>query len=201
MKSSYLFFVLPLLISINGYCQLHKKIWLAGGTGSYQSYKEIDNLLLPSESLTLNVNEIEVSAKVGYFVTDKLVFGITPAYSYLNAKESNNTPYENKSTYSVGPFARYYFLNKNKPFNLLTEINSQFSFLSSGKISKEKSSVRDFSILVGPEIFFNPTVGIEILLGYKVSKEIKKNTDNPYTMNQKGFQVAVGFQIHLKNNN
>jgi hypothetical protein len=201
MNRFHLLFTLTLLITINGYSQLNKKIWLVGGTGSYNSYTSIYTSTIPDESMTLYINDIKVSAKVGYFVTDKLVFGITPTYSYEKAKESNNTLFSNRNMFSAGPFARYYFLNKNKPFNLLTEINSQFSFLSSGKISKEKSSVRDFSILVGPEIFFNPTVGIEILLGYKLSKEIKKNTDNPYTMKQKGFQVAVGFQIHLKNNN
>lgn len=197
MKCSYLLFVLTLLNSINGYSQLTKKTWLIGGTGSYNSYTQKYTSTIPDESLTLNVNEIEVSAKVGYFVTDKLVFGITPTYSYERAKESNNTLFLNKSMFSAGPFARYFFLNKNKPFNLLAEINSQLGFQSSGEISKEKISKRSFTVLAGPEIFFNPTVGIEILLGYQVSKEIKKNTDNPYTMNQKGFQIAVGFQIHL----
>lgn len=198
MNRLHLLIALALLISSSGYSQLNKKIWLIGGAGSYKSYKELDNLSPPSESSTFNVNYIVVSVKAGYFVADKLILGLIPTYSYTNIKRDNNTLFDKISTYSIGPFARYYFLNKNKPFNVLAEINSQLGFQSNDDVSKEKISTKSFSVLAGPEIFFNPTIGIEILLGYQVLKEIKTNSDNPYTMNQKGFQVSIGFQIHLK---
>jgi len=83
------------------------------------------------------------------------------------------------------------------PYNILAEVNYQFGYLidrttqvSDGKISK-------FSFLVGPEIFLNSSVGIEVILGYKYYKE-KWDMINQNTSKSNGFYVAVGIQFHLE---
>jgi len=49
--------------------------------------------------------------------------------------------------------------------------------------------------LAGPVIYFNSSVGLEVLLGYSSSLEDVENANKEV---RKGFQVAVGFQIHLE---
>jgi hypothetical protein len=200
MKRFQLLFIISLLISVNVYAQLNKKMWLVGGSGSFRSYKQDYNSPLPTPALHWNVvnNEFVVSAKVGYFFYNKLVFGITPTFSYLKSKNTSYPISENSNRFLIGPFARYYFLNKNKPFNILAEVNYQLGIQNSIVSPKDKGSLSNYSIFVGPEIFFNPTVGIEVLLGYKASKETFNDSYNPHTDIRKGFQVSVGFQVHLK---
>ncbi len=52
-----------------------------------------------------------------------------------------------------------------------------------------------FSIMAGPEIFFNSSVGMEFLLGYSYSKEDVEQANKEV---RKGFQIGIGFQIHLQ---
>lgn len=60
-----------------------------------------------------------------------------------------------------------------------------------------KGTLNKFSFLVGPEIFFNSSVGMEVLLGYKTYNQ--KMVESFYTSYiENGFQIAVGFQIHLE---
>lgn len=200
MKPIKLFIVITLLLTINSYAQLDKKTWLVGGTGSFNSYKQEQTFTWQNtgiESKTTYTNiDIELSAKIGYFIIDKLVLGLTPTYLLSNRKSvtaGDNIAHQ----FSVGPFVRYYFLKKEKPFNILTEVNYQFGNLRVTDLPDDKGSINKFSFLAGPEIFFNSAVGMEVLLGYRMYNE---KIDNPYLPSYKenGFQVAIGFQIHLE---
>lgn len=201
MKRLQLFLITTLLVSSNLYAQLNKKMWLIGGTGSFQSYKEVFDMPLPpvSQSWTDYHNEIDVSVKAGYFVIDKLVLGLTPTFIFLKSSSSTYPLSENNIKIMAGPFARFYFLDKNKPFNLLAEVNYQAGIQGMIHNPKEKGSTSGFSLMAGPEIFFNSTAGVEILLGYKASKESMNGSYDPHTDMRKGFQVSIGFQVHLKN--
>jgi hypothetical protein len=60
-----------------------------------------------------------------------------------------------------------------------------------------KGSINTFSASAGPVIYFNSSVGMEFLLGYYSRKEvIQQNGD--IINHQKGFQIGIGFQIHLE---
>jgi len=201
MKRFQLLFIITLLISVDAHAQLNKKMWLIGGTGSFQSYKEVFDMPLPpvSQSWTDYHNEIDISVKVGYFVIDKLVLGLTPTFVFLKSSSSTYPLSENNIKLMAGPFARFYFLDKNKPFNLLAEVNYQAGIQGMINNPKEKGSTRSFSLMIGPEIFFNSVAGVEVLLGYKASKESMDGSYDPHTDIRKGFQVTIGFQVHLKN--
>ena len=167
MKRFQLLFIITLLISVDAHAQLNKKMWLIGGTGSFQSYKEVFDMPLPpvSQSWTDYHNEIDISVKVGYFVIDKLVLGLTPTFVFLKSSSSTYPLSENNIKLMAGPFARFYFLDKNKPFNLLAEVNYQAGIQGMINNPKEKGSTRSFSFMVGPEIFFNSVAGFDVLLG------------------------------------
>jgi len=200
MKRCQLLFITSLLITINAYPQLNKKIWLVGGSGSFQMHSEDYIPPPPGEVITYNTKKIEASANVGYFVRDKLVFGVSPTYSYGD-RESGTYDIQKSKGFSIGPFGRYYFLNKYKMFNILTEVKYQVGILNRGQNPTRKSTTSNFSFLIGPEIFINPSVGIEVLLGYMALKEARESSASIDTYTYKGFRVAVGLQIHLENFN
>ncbi|MBX9806252.1 MAG: hypothetical protein K2X95_00470, partial [Flavobacteriaceae bacterium] len=143
MKPIKLFIAITSLLTINSYAQLDKKTWLVGGTGSFNSYKQEQTFTWQNtgvEAKTIyNNRDIELSAKIGYFIMDNLVLGINPTYS--NLKQKSVTAGDNIAhQFSVGPFVRYYFLKKEKPFNILTEINYQFGNLRVTSLSGDKGS-------------------------------------------------------------
>lgn len=208
MKTIKLFIAVILLFASNTYGQLDKKTWLVGGTGSFDSYKQNETFVFTGtgENIEIerNIKEIEFTPKVGYFVIDKLALGV--GISYISENSESKTITGNASggsskshSFYVGPFARYYFLNKDKPFNILTEANYQFGNLSQTDSPDTKGKLSRFSFLVGPEIFFNSSVGMNLLVGYTNSKRNMDN--NSYVSNStNGLQVAISFQIYLQKN-
>ncbi|MDP2089900.1 MAG: hypothetical protein Q8J84_10930 [Flavobacteriaceae bacterium] len=202
MKTILFFTITVFFITINTYSQLDKKTWLVGVTGSFDSYKREQSYISQQTNNHVitehDFKVIELSPKVGYFFIDKLAIGITPTFSYSKViSRVNNTTAYYANKFSVGPFARYYFLKKDKPFNILAEANYQLGFLSAHSSPKEKGSINRYTFLVGSEIFFNSSVGMEVLLGYKYNKEKLDNTFLGTTKNN-GFHVSVGFQFHLE---
>ena len=201
MKLIKLFILANLLLTIGSYAQLDKKTWLVGGTGSFNSYKQKQSFTWQNtgieSKITYTNRDLELSAKIGYFIIDKLVLGITPTYTNNKSENKGATITSYSSTFSIGPFVRYYFLNKDKNFNFLVETNYQLGNVRMFDLPKEKGSINRFAFLAGPEIFFNSAVGMEILLGYKMDNQ-KMDNQNYISYKENGFQLAIGFQIHLE---
>lgn len=202
----YIFFSAALLFVINSFGQLDKKTWLVGGTGSFNSYKQNETFIFQfnGENIEIqrNIKELELSPKVGYFIMDKLVVGLSSSFT---SEESESTTItgnasggsSNSHSFSIGPFTRYYLLKKEMPYNILVEANYQFGSVSQSDLPNSKGNLNRFSFFVGPEIFFNSSVGIELLVGYKTSTQ-KMDNPNIASITKNGFQVGVGFQIHLE---
>lgn len=193
-----LFFVLiPFIFyTVSGNAQLEKSTWLFGGAGSfYSSKREYNSIVNPitngySKELYLNF-----SPQIGYFVMDKVALGFRPFFSWSKGESFPSSPTVGGGTsiskrYGIGPFVRYYFINKEKQFNILTDINYQFGVWDVGKNGK----LSNFSFLLGPAIYFNTSIGIEFLLGYnRQMEELRDISKNSST----GFIFNIGFQIHL----
>jgi hypothetical protein len=190
-----------LLLAFTSDGQLTKKTWLVGGSGSFYSYNQAYSS--PTSNITAKYTSIDISTSVGYFVIDKLAFGLTPTFSSFKGGVVSTASYSGGTTnghqLAIGPFVRYYFLNKEKPFNILTVVDYQLGVNNSAAPPKSEGKFNKFSIMAGPEIFFNSSVGLEILLGYKATTQTI-NTSSPYWFSDtyKGFQISVGFQIHLE---
>jgi len=202
MKHFKLLVLIPaMFITIMAYPQLNKKIWMIGGTGSFDAYNYIfdPHTQNPDQIWTDQIKELNISIKGGYFIIDKLVVGIIPTCTIIKSDSTYNPIASYDYSLAAGPFVRFYFLDKNKPFNLLAEVNGQYGiqWIKNGR--GDKGSVSNLSILAGPEIFFNSFVGVEILLGYKMSKESVSGPNSPHTDVRKGFQAVIGLQVHLKN--
>lgn len=200
------FIILSLFVTFCSYSQLDKKTWLVGGTGSFNSYKRDESFILPNTGeyvkIRWDIKDFEFSPKVGLFIIDKLAVGLSSSFTREKSESTTITgnasgASSNSYRFSVGPFVRYYFLNKDKNFNFLVETNYQFGKVMVTDLPKDKGSINRFTFLAGPELFFNSAVGMEVLLGYKVYNE---TIDNPYasSIKENGFQLAIGFQIHLE---
>lgn len=187
----YLFTTLvSLLLFLVSKSQLKQGTWLAGGTGKFYSYTaQYSSATYNTES---RYTQIDLSPNVGYFVADKLAFGIRPTFSSINGKVTTTGGLStNVQRYWIGPFGRYYFLEAGKQANIVTEVSYQTGFF--GGISK--GSLSNLSAMAGPVIFFNSSVGLEFLLGYSRTKEDVEGYQKEI---RQGLQITVGFQIHLE---
>lgn len=190
-------FLLALLVfSISANCQLDKKYWLVGGTGSLYAYSD-DFTTTGQPTVSGKLTEINLSANVGYFIFDKFAAGLRPGIYSLKSRGLNTASAGTKDiAFYIGPFARYYFLDKEKPFNILVDGAYQF-----GKYSnfEGKGIIKHASIMVGPEIFFNSSIGLEVLVGYLYQKKTI-DAQSGFNNVRNGLYISVGFQLHLINN-
>ncbi|HET7733509.1 MAG TPA: hypothetical protein VFK73_06690 [Paludibacter sp.] len=179
-----LVFLVALNLSLAGFSQITKNNWLVGGNGSFSVYKVLDE----------TSHFLELSPNIGYFFLDKICAGLKPSYVY--DKRAFSTYSSKKTGFYVGPFSRYYFLNVEKPFNILTELTLQFGSekVKGYNSTPTKYSLHSFSFATGPSIYFNSCVGLELLAGYALSKY----TNEEFERSQ--FQVSVGLQVHLEKN-
>ena len=91
------------------------------------------------------------------------------------------------SGFSVGPFIRYYFLKTEKNINFLVEANYYY-----GKDFNKSDFVTNYGFKAGPVIYFNSSVGLELLAKYE---HVFYSSDS-FTTNS--FQIGLGLQIHLE---
>lgn len=193
MKPFIIITIISIIFSTASFGQLTKGNWLVGGTASFFSS---DNLASsPSNTVTSNSINIAVSPNIGYFITDKFAAGLGLSYTKYKAQlDGSGGLNTNTNRFRVGPFARYYFLNADNKFNILADASYQYGLYW---FTPTKGSSNTLSLNAGTVVYFNSSVGLEFLLGYYNTKEtIQQGGDN--ISQQKGFQVNIGFQIHLE---
>ncbi|MDP1972335.1 MAG: hypothetical protein Q8J87_05135 [Sediminibacterium sp.] len=188
-------FALLLLSASTTFGQLTKGHWLVGGSGKFYSYK---NEIVSSVSTENGqYTQIDLSPNIGYFLADKFALGIKSTISSIKGDFSTPsggiTGGSSSQRYLFGAFSRYYFLEEAKQTNLLVEASYQAGIIRG--TNNTKGNLNNFSISAGPVIYFNPSVGIEFLLGYVTNSE--KYTSQVLSENKKGFQLSIGLQIHL----
>ncbi|SHM06925.1 hypothetical protein [Flavobacterium xinjiangense] len=171
MKKGY-FIVLFFCVSFTGKAQITKNNWLVGGEAGF--FYNFNN------SETINGNNsyaIHLSPNIGYFIYDKLAAG--SKFDYI----AGNT---RSTTLLLGPFLRYYFLEKEKRVNLFLESSYNFG------LDKQDKDYSNFSTKVGTAIFLNSSVALELALNYN----LYRNKSIDFSSNS--LSLAVGFQIHLE---
>lgn len=183
-------------LSLQGKAQLDKNTWLAGGSGNfYLSKRDYISYVSPILNGYSKELHLTVSPNIGYFIIDKLAVGLRPYFTWGKGEYFPDDPtsggsHSDSKRYGIGPFVRYYFLDKERQFNLLTDISYQFGEWNLGG----KGKLSNFSISSGPVIYFNTAVGMEFLLGYSTQIEELKNFSKN---SSKGLNVSMGFQFHL----
>ena len=113
MKSLFFLFAFACYASTAA-AQLTKGHWLVGGNGEFHIGSSMTTFS-PSISTQSHYTEINVSANVGYFIMNKLAFGLKPSFSYGNSISDGGTITGGiGKIYLLGPFGRYYLLDKKK---------------------------------------------------------------------------------------
>jgi hypothetical protein len=185
MKTIKLFFLATLLFSGLANAQITKGNWMVGGTGSFSvdiQYSNIDDSSYKTYQYNLNTG-------TGYFIINSLATGFKISYDGFTPKYTGGST---RSIYSLGPYARYYFLNPEKNYNLFIES----SYLIGAYIDSDfKNESRAFNISAGPTIYFNSSVGLEFFIQYSNFK-FREGTSTSARI-----QAGIGFQIYLENNN
>jgi hypothetical protein len=182
-KKSLLVAFCLLFFLINVHSQLERKTWLVGGNASFNTDKNSST----DDRSTL----IQVKPNIGYFFWDKISFGLNINYAFQ--RDSYNGHGINTHSLDIGPFMRYYFLNKDNLLNLFLEGNYAYgTYKTSGFYPISDGRQTEYSILTGTVLYFNSSIGLEFTVGYYSNKDITQDiTDN-------GLQVGMGFHVHLK---
>jgi hypothetical protein len=194
MKQSFaiLFLLLfCLCYSQSSFAQLNKNVWMVGGDFSYNS----GTTNRPNQNSTTTTTDLQFSPAIGYFIDSRLPIGIRTILQVgrFHYKDNSGTMGYGKSNYfSVGPFVRYYFLKKSDQiFNFFAEANYLIGN-AQPDIGTARYTFSRYSLMVGPTIFFNSSVGLELSLGYYHQKP---NNDAATS----GLQTKIGFQVYLEN--
>jgi len=176
LNKKLLFIITIAVFSTNVNCQITKGNWLVSGSLSFSR-------LQSSSEATLQFKQtnFQISPTIGYFLKDKFALGLRPSLSY-----GSNTIANSSTAFNVGPFARYYFLNSEKIFNLFCEGSYSYGTISGGQ------KLNTYAFNAGPVLYFNSAVGLEFILGYSVSKVIG------FKGNNTAMQAGIGFQFHLE---
>ena len=187
------FLLLGITLSFPAFSQLEKRTWLLGANGNMYWYQE--KYKNPSVNYNLKYISIDLSASVGYFFAKKFAGGIRP---YLFFEEGRGSLSGNTNNFKVaaGPFVRYYFLSGEKQFNLLADLGYQLGMNKVLLVEETKGRINILSAMGGIEAFFNSSVGLEFLIGYK--NQIITSNNSGYNSNKKGFQASIGFHFHLE---
>jgi hypothetical protein len=161
--------VLFLLCDSTTKAQTSKGDWLIGGLLELNTAK--------------NNTTVEFSPNAGYFLLDNFALGAKLVISYNELGDLNVT------SFGMGPFARYYFSEKNiKPF-----VAADFDYQNQKfKTSIGSSTENAFNFFLGGGVafFINENVAVETLLGYRHTK-VKEEEGNG------GVNFKVGFQVYL----
>lgn len=175
MKKNIIIIALAFL-SIQSYAQTEKNNLMIGGNIGYSSTK--------TSSLSVKNTTLNLSPSVGYFISDNLAVGVNLSYS--QQKLSSLT----QSSFSFGPFARYYYGKQEhlKPFGQVGVGLFSENFEANAINTKIKGST--YHIGLGVAYFLSENVALEGLFQYQ-----KINLNEGSNSNTLG--LRIGFQIHL----
>lgn len=174
MKINKNLFIATLFITFISNAQIDKGNWMMGGSGGLSNNKTKSN------GFSNEGTNIYISPNVGYFVIDKLNLGASVLLSFYTQSSTTTT------TYSLSPYVRYYFLEKEKQINIFSEVSYGFQ-----KQIHSPTNLQSFNLKAGTVFFLNSSVGLEIALNYTNSKQ---NIDYQNRL----IFLGVGFQIHLE---
>ena len=162
--------------------QITKNNWLLSGSASFSTLKSSS-----SATLQFKQTDFQIIPSIGYFIIDKFAIGLHPSFTYgKNTIVANAKP---QTIFSIGPFARYYLLKTERPFNLFTEAGYAYAIFKQGSDFKQNT----FSASAGPVLYFNTAVGLEFTIGYSTSKAVN------FTGSNNEIRFGIGFQFHLEN--
>ena len=190
MKTKTLLALAVLLFANVANSQITKNNWLVGGNVNFSSSQYRGDVSVIEDVLT-----VDIETKIGYFFIDKFVSGLITNFSHRKTKVPGvaNTAMT-VTIFSLGPYLRYYFLQKDNRVNAFAETSYQYgSFKNNTGFGNHVTyKINSFSFSAGPVMYFNTTVGMEFTLGYLHSKYVNHSDHSNHIL------IGLGLQIHLE---
>jgi hypothetical protein len=168
--------------------QITKHNWLVGGGANFSNSRQ----KIADNTDHMSLTALSVLPNVGYFMVDKFAVGFGASVTLIQSKA--NSIKSNVTSYKVGPFARYYFLDTEQTANLFLQGNFNYGITRFNNTGNPMANSKNFSysIIGGPVVYFNNSVGLEFTVGWNYDKAI----DDNYHVNS--IVMGIGFQIHLE---
>jgi hypothetical protein len=178
-----------LLFTFTTYAQITKGNWMFGGSAAF-SYSKTDDKNNNITGTTINYSSVGsynilIEPNIGYFFTDKIAFGCK--LNYINSFLEGSKFDSDGMSLSLGPYLRYYFLKKEKDYNIFIE-PAYYRF-----INRSIGNSNGLGIKSGLVIFMNKSVGIETSFNYSRFSGSKYDSNEIF--------IGLGFQIHLEKEN
>ncbi len=146
--------------------------WESSNGGSVTEYKYSQFFLHP---------------EAGYFVIDKLVAGVFISYDYYKEAAQAETDTWKNTTFTIGPFVKYYILDYKKLWPYAT---AGIGFGTDkttqgwdGGSSENKYGILIYRIGGGATYFLSDNVGLDLFLGYNHNVSTDKNASVDKSMN------------------
>jgi hypothetical protein len=188
MKIIKLFFISTILFTISASSQITKGNWMVGGNGSFSNKEFYNNSFKNDKGKT---SELSINANMGYFIIDKLQAGVR--FGYYDYKFKNGVSTDSDRYWvKYGAYTRYYFLKPEKLVNIY--LDGEYFFRNNAFSGGQYNDRQDgYSVSLGPTIFFNSSVAMELGLNYSSMKTrvLSDTTEN-------NLQSTIGFQIFLE---
>jgi hypothetical protein len=184
--------------------QTSKNSWLIGGTIGLTSSTQKESDAPGSSKATV----FQLAPGVGYFFADNLAAGINLNLSTVHNSSDGSGSYGGYSstgtTFTAGPFVRYYF-SVAPQVKLFVHTDASWG---SSKVSSSYAGtgtndnppgapISMYEGKAGAAFFLNPTVALEVTAGYQSMTE--KDNSGPATIKYTtgSMIIGVGFQIYL----
>ncbi|MFO7613287.1 MAG: outer membrane beta-barrel protein [Bacteroidales bacterium] len=145
---------------------------------------------------------LNISPRIGYFVVNNLALGLDLNLSYLNVGDTESDYNTQITTFTAGPFVRYYIpTGKVKPF---VEAGGAFGNLVykwdgwEGEEEKMKHSLTMFNGGVGLAVPIGSRASFDTMISYN-SLTIKEKEDNPENSREiiGTFGIRFGLTVSL----
>ncbi len=182
MKTLKFICILIVLFITTTNAQITKRNWLVGGNAYFNS-STIENTNPDGSSGSVSGSGLYINPVIGFFIIDKFAVGLSGNFGLSIPEQGSNV-----TSYGVGPFARYYFLKPEKTINILSQVGYYYGTSSSD------TRFNNFNFKVGPVIYFNSSVGLELTIDYSITNNSSQFSENKI----KAFNVGFGLQIHLE---
>ena len=170
-----------------------------GGSIGYNSTKEKNNYL----NSDYESSYFQFSPNVGYFVVDNLEVGLNLGISFGKAGYEILDPTKT-TTFSAGPYARYYKFTSNERFAFTGALGVSFG---SGKSSTEttESKTSNFGVSIAPGFvyFLTDKWGLDFQLegiGFSSldpNKDVDDDNRNVFSFGLSSLSPSLGFRYYI----
>lgn len=170
-----------------------------GGGFEYSSSKS-DNVYGNVDYLT---STFQFSPNAGYFVVDNLEVGLRFGISSGKTEYTGFDPTKT-SSFSAGPYVRYYKFTSNDRFAFTGAVNVSFG---SGKTTSTNTETKsgNLGIFIAPGFtyFLTERWGLDFQLqgigfsSYDSNKDVDNNNQNTFTFGINSFSPSLGFRYYI----